>query len=112
MIPPGVLSVPPVRFELLAAPRSWLEWNPQLLINSRWLVGILLVGAALIALFNRWRQRDGDECLTASDQLAHFRSLYERGEISQEEFDQLRGLLGGRMRRAVDGAKPASPPPA
>ena len=67
----------------------------------------LLVAAAVIEAVRRWRQR-GEKMLTPSDQLAAYRDLYNRGEISQEEFDCLRNALGGEIRR---GAAPPAPPP-
>src|SRR5262249_5894632 len=68
------------------APRGGQQgWNPELLINSLYLVAALLAAAALIALVNRWMRGGNENRQSPSDQLAHFRSLYEKGEISQEE---------------------------
>lgn len=87
------------------------------------LAGSLLVGAAVIALFRRW-QRDAARGTSAdaSDQLSQYRALYEKGEISEEEFKRLRGVLGGELRKAQaqaqakagpggEGVKPAAAPP-
>ncbi len=118
MIGPGmslVSSVSALCFERVlaqAAPRSrGPEWDPAFLIISLLLVVILLAGAALIALASRWRRRRGEDRLSPSDQLAQFRSLYEKGEISQEEFQRLRSLLGGKIRAGQDGApsRPETP---
>jgi len=97
MIPTGQIGVP-------FAAAGWLD----LLIYGTCLAGTLLVAAALIELVRRWLRR-GERAQTPSDQLAHYRSLYRRGEISQEEFDNLRAVLGGEIERAV---KPPAPPPA
>jgi hypothetical protein len=99
-------------FTLLLTPQNY-----QLLVTSLCLVAALLVGALVIALVNRWRRRsEAKEDLSPSAQLAHFRSLYEAGTISQEEFDRLRAVLGGRMREtmgvhAPPPETPAKPPP-
>ena len=90
-----------------AARAPKIEWDPSLLLNSLYLVAILLAGALLIALVNSWR-RKGERRLGASDQLAQYRTLYEEGEISQEEFDRLRSLLGGQIRRQVKESAPSS----
>jgi hypothetical protein len=80
-------------------------WSPDLLVNSLYLVGALLVGAIVIAVVSRWRRR-GEEPLTPGDQLAHFRSLYEEGNISAEEFARLRQMLTGPVHRAAGGKPP------
>jgi uncharacterized membrane protein len=89
---------------MLAVQGDWLA----LVIYGTCLAGALLAAAAVIEGVRRWRQR-GEKTLTASDQLATYRALYNRGEISQEEFDRLRDALGGEIRRA---AAPPAPPPA
>lgn len=53
----------------------------------------LLIGAAIIAVFERWRKRQGHVTLTAHDQLAQFRLLYERGELDPQEFDRIKKQL-------------------
>ena len=76
------------------------------LVQGLYIAGALLVGAVIIALVNRWRKNANDSRYGPSDQMAHFRSLYEKGQITQEEFDSLRRVLGGELRRAAR-AKPA-----
>jgi hypothetical protein len=78
------------------------ERTMQLLLTSLCLVGALLVAAVVVALVNRWRrQQDAEEDLSPTAQLAHFRSLYEAGTISQEEFERLRAVLSARMRASL-----------
>jgi hypothetical protein len=84
-----------------------------------YLVIALLVGALIIAIVDRWRKRHGVARVDSGDQMAHFRALYERGELSKEEFEQIRARLGVRMRRElrlsthpeVDQVKNPPPPP-
>ena len=97
MIPIGRFAVP------LGASGAWLE----LLFYGTCLAVALAAAALVIELVRRWT-RKGDRTLSASDQLAHYRTLYKRGEISQEEFDRLRAVLGGEL---LPGAKPAPPRP-
>jgi hypothetical protein len=88
----------------------------QLLVTGLCLAAALLVAAGVLALLRRWWQRGGpEEDQSPSAQLAHFRSLYESGTISQEEFDRLRALLGARLRETMGMPppvveKPAQPP--
>jgi hypothetical protein len=86
-----------------------------------YLAAALIVGAVVIVLVGRWRKGSATLGPTASDQLAQYRALYERGEISEEEYKKLRSLLGGEIRKNLDvpGRPPAAddrvqagPPPA
>ena len=79
-----------------------------ILLYGSCLAGALLIAAAVIEGVRRWLRR-GDKAFTVGDQLAHYRSLYKRGAIGQEEFDRLRAVLGDEVHRA---AKPSAPPPA
>ncbi len=75
------------------------------------LVVVLLLGALVVALVTRWRrQTDTCERLSANEQLAHFRSLYEQGVLSPEEFERLRGLLGEQLRQEMDVQAPPEGP--
>ncbi|HWG47638.1 MAG TPA: SHOCT domain-containing protein [Gemmataceae bacterium] len=74
----------------------------QLLVTGLCLATALLLGAGVLALLRRWWQRRGlEDDQSPSAQLAHFRSLYESGTISQEEFERLRALLGARLRETM-----------
>jgi len=82
------------------------------------LVVALLLGALVIAVAERWRKTAREGRSDTGDQLAHFRSLYERGELSREEFERIRGKLGKRLRQELDmpvppvvPVAPAVPPP-
>src|SRR5438105_319991 len=77
------------------------------LIQGLWIAGALLVAAIIIALTNKWRKSGSDVRLSANDQLAHFRQLLAEGVIDQEEFDSLRRVLGGELRRTPK-AKPTA----
>src|SRR5262245_66092558 len=84
----------------------------SVLLPGLYLGGALLVGAVVIAVVSRWRRTNARTPTSeASDQLAQFRSLYERGEISQEEFDRLRALLGGQLRAGLVVPPPKPAPP-
>lgn len=86
------------------------ERSLQLLLTSLCLVAALLVAAVVIALLNRWRrQRDSEEDLSPNAQLAHFRSMYEAGTISPEEFERLRAVLNARIRDELGVSKPTEP---
>jgi hypothetical protein len=100
MVPTGTTAL------ALALPGA--DWRPPMLTAGLSLAGVLLAAALILALLQRWRRRSADDRLTPTDQLAQFRSLYEQGLLSQEEFERLRNLLGGEIRREL--GVPASAP--
>lgn len=91
------------------------DWRPPMLTAGLYLAVVLLAAAVILAWLQRWRRRSADDRLGPADQLAQFRSLYEQGLLSQEEFERLRNLLGGEIRRelgvpaAVPRAGPGAP---
>jgi hypothetical protein len=85
------------------------EWEWDLKLTTGVLIVALLAGAIIIAVASRWRKRAAEN-LSPSDQLAEYRSLYLEGAISKEEFERLRAVLGGELRRALDIPPPAAKP--
>jgi hypothetical protein len=99
----------PVKIGTIKSPVLW---------TTLALVVALLLGALVIAVAERWRKKTREGRSDTGDQLAHFRSLYERGELSREEFERIRGKLGNKLRKELDlptapaaPAAPAAPPP-
>jgi hypothetical protein len=107
MVPTGATAR---ALALLAA-----DWKPPMLTAGLYLGGALLAAAGVLALLNRWRRRSAEDRLGPAEQLAQFRSLYEQGLLSQDEFERLRSLLGGQIRRelgvpsAANRAGPTAP---
>src|SRR5436309_1656986 len=58
---------------------------------------VCLAGALAIWLTERWRRTDAVQRLNPSQQLAHFRTLYQQGDLSSEEFERIRRLLQVRL---------------
>jgi len=81
--------------------------DPRLLWATISLVAILLLGALVLAWFDRLRKRADQSMLTPGDQLASFRLSYERGELSQEEYERIRARLSPKLRQQLD--LPAAP---
>jgi hypothetical protein len=102
-----------------AGPLAFWDGDHRILVTGSLLGLALLLGALVIAAVGRWRRRDSSG-LSPSAELSRYRSLYEKGEISQEEFERLRDLLGGQIRRSVNvsqgkalaGGGPSAPQPA
>jgi hypothetical protein len=72
------------------------------------LIGVLLLAALVIYFVDRWRKRAtaAEDDASSNDQLSQFRSLYERGEMSQEEYDRVRALLAGQLRKEMNVPAP------
>jgi hypothetical protein len=83
---------------------DWSHFVPVLL-----LIAALVVGALVIALMQRWRRHNPSLSPSPSEQMAQYRSLYEQGILSEEEYRRLRATLTGDLRRAVDLPAPPGP---
>jgi hypothetical protein len=91
---------------LTLAPLLALTKEERLLLWAGILVGVLLLGAAIIARVDRWRKRQMEPPDDESDHLMSFRDMYERGELSKGEYDRVLRRVAERV-----GAKPKPTPP-
>ena len=93
----------------MAAPCVILAFNTTFLIPTISLVGVLLTGAVVIAIVRR-RLRLESARPEAGNELVRYRALYEQGAISEKEYHSLRALLGGEIKKSVEGAKAPKAP--
>jgi len=98
---------------------SWwdgLTKEHRFVMASAAMIGVLLFGALVIWLVDRWRRRQDSDRGRGDNQMSTFRELYEKGLLTREEYDRIRGKLSTRMLRELEGKKPAEepgkPPPA
>jgi hypothetical protein len=82
--------------------------DPRIAWSIVGLAVVLILGAILIALVDRWRRRPGADTILPSDQLESFRVLYERGEISEDEYNRIRTRLLNEIKGKPKAA-PAAP---
>jgi hypothetical protein len=86
--------------------------TPQFIWPTLILVATLLIGAFIISLVERWRKRAPSVTITAGDQLTKFREMYDRGQITREEFEAIRAELADRIKaEAGIGVSPQAPGP-
>jgi uncharacterized membrane protein len=71
------------------------------------LTAVIVVGIVVIVWADRWRKRPVELSLTPAEQMARFQELYDRGELSQQEFDRIKARLDKNLR-----AEPPVPPQA
>jgi hypothetical protein len=84
----------------------------SILWAALWVIGALLLGAAIIAYVKGWRQRPVSFHLSTTEQLARFRVLYERGQLSPEEFARIESRLNERLKREMNLPAAATTEPA
>lgn len=66
-----------------------------------WLAVILLLGALILMLVQRMKRRPNAPGSIEHEQLTNFRQLFERGELSAEEYARLRTLLSSRLQEKL-----------
>ena len=94
----------------LPPPRPPSLLDPQLLWATAALIATLLLGAVIFAWLDRWRKRADRDTYSPADELTAFRQSYERGELSQQEYERIRARLAPKVRQQVNlPPKPAGP---
>lgn len=95
-----------------AAPVLAMSKEERLFLWIGVLLGVLVLGGALISRLDRWRKRQMEHADDAPEHLGSFRAMYENGELSKEEYDRVLRKMAEQV-----GAKPkpvpspsASPP--
>jgi hypothetical protein len=104
-------TLPALFAQAEAEPAPAKRSEPFLQKGEDWvLVGLLaaaLIGGAVVLLVvDRWRKRAMIEEKKSGEELTSFRAMYERGEITEEEYTKLRQRVAERVKKA-----PAAPPP-
>ena len=83
--------------------------QPEVIWGTAGLALALLGGALVIWLVDRWRKQATTTTTNTAEELTDFRGMYERGEITEEEYVRLRNRVSGRMKEALTTASPPSP---
>jgi len=106
---------PPTLFAQAAEPVQPKRSDPFLQRGEDWLVvgllaGTLLVAAVVVWAVDRWRKRITSETGRSGEELTSFRAMYERGEITEEEYNRVRNKVASRVKPAPAGSAPAAAP--
>jgi hypothetical protein len=81
----------------------------QELIFSALLFGAAVVVIGIIfGLAKWWARRQADDCENPSMSLSSFREMYENGELSQVEYEQIRNKMAAKMKGSL-GLRPPVP---
>lgn len=84
--------------------------NPNVVWGIAGLALALLAGALLVYLADRWRKRSAAGAVDTSRELTEFRKMYERGEITKEEYARLRDRVAQRVKALASGPDAAAVP--
>jgi len=85
--------------------------QPEVIWGTAGLAVALLAGALVIWTVDRWRKK-ATRTANSAEELTDFRAMYERGEITEEEYGKLRIRVSGRVKQppaAGPGPPPAAP---
>ncbi len=80
------------------------------------IINFMIFGAAIVAvgiifgIVKMWARRQSEDCESPSMSLSSFRTMYENGEISQEEYEQIRNKMAAKMKGSL-GIQPLPEPP-
>ena len=72
--------------------------EPEVIWGTAGLAVALLVGALLVYLADRWRKRQAASVADAAGELTDFRAMFERGEITEQEYARLRDRVARRVK--------------
>ena len=102
-----------------------LTWVPVTLAMTKeerlflWtgvLAVVIIAGAMVIARVDRWRKRQMDVGDETPTHVGSFRDMFENGELSREEYDEVLRRMAAKANAKVKvvtaAPPPESPPPA
>jgi hypothetical protein len=72
--------------------------NPDVIWGTAGLALALLAGALLVYVADRWRKKSASQAVDTSQELTEFRRMFERGEITEEEYARLRDRVAQRVK--------------
>lgn len=81
----------------------------EFLVTVGVLSAVLLGGAVVLYFTDIWRKRQFDDGRNSTESMTSFRALYERGELTESEYQKIRDKMAARMKREV-GLTPLPPP--
>ena len=71
------------------------------------LTTILFAGAFLLLFIDRWRKRQFRTADESTESLTSFRAMYERGELSEEEYQRVRARVAAKVKHEVAMSNPS-----
>lgn len=92
--------------------------SPEVVWGTVGIALALLVGALAVWMMERWRKGATAAKTDVAGELTDYRGMYERGEITEDEYAKLRNRVAARVHSAIQptpaapagGAAPAATP--
>jgi hypothetical protein len=72
--------------------------SPEVIWGTAGLAIALLAGAVLVYLADRWRKRVSSAGVETGGELTEYRRMFDRGEITEEEYVRLRDRVAKRVK--------------
>jgi hypothetical protein len=89
----------------------WAAKNPftsiEFLIAVGGLITALLAGAVVLYFVDTWRKRQLAAGQDAVGSLTSFRAMYERGEITEAEYQTILAKMAPKVKQEVVAANPS-----
>jgi hypothetical protein len=85
------------------------QWDFELIALAAVLAGMVAAGALAVYRVKRWRN-ESEEPATVEDQIEHYQSLVDEGELDPEEFDRIRARLEHETASRQSHPSTAQPP--
>jgi hypothetical protein len=82
----------------------------EFLVTVGLLVLILLGGAVVLYFTDVWRKKQLAPDRESAEALTTFRAMYERGEITEAEYEAVRTRVATQLRQEVGVGRPPAPP--
>lgn len=99
---------------MTGAPLPWAAnpfLSPEFLLTAGLLAAVLLGGAVVLFVLDRWRKRQLSGREESVESLTSFRAMYERGELTETEYQAVRDKMARQVKREVAAANPAAAAP-
>lgn len=84
--------------------------SPQFILATGLLILVILAGALALYLVDRWRKRqlsDAETMRESAESLTSFRAMFERGELTREEYERVREKMAAKIKREVVAGQPS-----
>lgn len=94
---------------VLAKPADDPLMRPEIAWGTVALVAAMLLGAAVIYAADRWRRRISTGPSDPYHELTSFRAMFEAGEITEAEYNELKRKLSEKAKPSASPATASAP---